>query len=126
MNIFRWMQKPDLGLLLIRLSVAVVFLNHGIGKFVNLDNSIAFFGDLGLGAIFVYLVGAVEIIGALMLLFGFGTQGAGLALAAVMVGSLLLVKLPGAFGKWELDLVMLLLSLGLAFSDNGKYAVEHH
>lgn len=126
MNIFNWMRKPDTGLLLIRLAVATVFLYHGIGKLVNLDSTITFFGTLGLGPIFVYLVGLIEILGGISMLVGFGTQISGLLLSMVMVGSLTLVKLPGAFGKWEIDLVMLLLSLGLAFSDNGKYAVEHH
>ncbi len=126
MNIFNWMRKPDVGLLLIRLAVAMVFLSHGVGKFINLDGSIVFFDGLGLGPIFVYLVGIAEIVGGLMMLLGFGTQIAGLMLAVVMVGSILLFKLPGGFSKIEIDLVMLLASLGLAFSDNGKYAIEHH
>jgi uncharacterized membrane protein YphA (DoxX/SURF4 family) len=126
MNIFNWMRKPDVGLLLIRLAVAMVFLSHGVGKFINLDGSIVFFDGLGLGPIFVYLVGIAEIVGGLMMLLGFGTQIAGLMLAVVMVGSILLFKLPGGFSKMEIDLVMLLASLGLAFSDNGKYAIEHH
>ena len=126
MNIFNWMRKPDVGIFLIRLAVAIVFLYHGIGKLINLDATIAFFGTLGLGPIFAYLVGLVEILGGISMLVGFGTQVTGLLLAVVMVGALTLVKLPGAFGKWEIDLVMLLLSLGLAFADNGKYAVEHH
>jgi uncharacterized membrane protein YphA (DoxX/SURF4 family) len=126
MNIFNWMRKPDVGLLLIRLAVAMVFLSHGVGKFINLDNTIVFFDGLGLGPIFVYLVGIAEIAGGLMMLLGFGTQIAGLMLAVIMVGSILLFKLPGGFSKMEIDLVMLLASLGLAFSDNGKYAIEHH
>ena len=126
MNIFNWMRKPDVGLLLIRLAVAMVFLYHGVGKFANLDGTIIFFDGLGLGPIFVYLVGIAEIVGGLMMLFGFGTQIAGLMLAVIMVGSILLFKLPSGFSKMEIDLVMLLASLGLAFSNNGKYAIEHH
>ena len=126
MNIFNWMRKPDVGLLLIRLAVAVVFLYHGIDKLNNLENTAIFFSNLGLGMIFVYLVSITEILGGLMMLLGFGTQIAGSLLAIIMVFSLILVKLPSSFGKWEIDLVMLLLSLGLAFSDNGKYAIEHH
>jgi putative oxidoreductase len=124
MNIFNWMRKPDVGMFLIRLAVAVVFLYHGVSKLTNLEGTITFFGTLGLGPIFVYLVSIVEILGGLMMLVGFSTQIAGLLLAIVMISALALVKLPGAFGKWEIDLVMLLLSLGLAFADNGKYAIE--
>lgn len=63
-------KNPDLGLLLLRLAVGIIFFVHGWAKFAEMANTIAFFGNLGLPSAVAYLVAAVELIGGLALIIG--------------------------------------------------------
>lgn len=115
----------DLGLFLVRLGLAVVFIVHGIGKFANMAGSTAFFAGLGLGELFVYLVGIVEILGGLAMLLGIWTRIAGWGLALVMLFAIILVKgALGFSGGYEFDLVLLLTSLAVSFMGPGNFTVE--
>lgn len=115
----------DVGLLLLRIAVGVTFIAHGWAKFQNLEGTVGFFAGLGLVALFVYLVAAVELLGGLAVLLGLFTDVAGIALAVVMVGAIVLVKLSKGFlGGFEYEAVLLLAALGIAFAGPGKYAVK--
>lgn len=115
----------DLGLLLIRLALAVVFIQSGISKLSNIDGTTSFFAGLGLGAFFVYLVALVETLGGLALLLGTWTKYAGILLTIDMLFAIILVK--GALGftgaGYRLELVLLLSTLAIVFSGAGKYAL---
>lgn len=118
--------NPSLGLFLIRLALATVFLAHGIGKFTMMDQTIMFFGSLGLGAFWAYLVSLVEVLGGLMMLVGIGARIAGFALAIVMIFATLLVKIKMGYFASELDIVLLLSALGIAFAGTGKWSWRRH
>lgn len=116
---------PDLGLLLIRVGLAVVFIAHGWQKFAAMDKTIGFFGTLGFGAFFAYLVAAIELLGGIAMLVGIGTHYAGLALAAVMVAAIYLVKYnKGFLGGYEFDLTLLLAALGITLTGPGAQTIE--
>lgn len=115
----------DVGLLLLRIAVGVTFIAHGWAKFMNIEGTVGFFAGLGLAALFVYLVAAVELLGGLAVLFGIFTDVAGIALAIVMVFAMILVKFSmGFLGGYELDAILFLAALGIAFAGPGKYAVK--
>ena len=61
-------KNHDLGMLLLRLAVGVIFIAHGWGKFSDMASTIGFFGQLGMPSVFAYLVGA-------LLLYWFGRTG---------------------------------------------------
>jgi uncharacterized membrane protein YphA (DoxX/SURF4 family) len=120
-------KKPNLdaGLLLLRIAVGIVFIAHGWSKFMNLEGATAFFASLGLASLFVYLVAAVELVGGLAVLLGLFTDVAGILLTIVMAFAITLVKFSkGLLGGYELDLVLLLAALGIAFMGAGKYALR--
>ena len=90
----------------IRWGAAIVFVVFGAGKFVNHASELASFRQYALPApaVWVYGIGVLELVGGLLLAFGCLVRFAALALAADMVGAIVV----SGFGRGEL------LSLTLA------------
>lgn len=117
-------KNVELGLFLIRLGLALVFIIHGWAKLTNMDATVGFFASLGLAAFFAYVVALIEFLGGIALLVGYYTQVAGWLLAVVMFFAIILVKGKAGFvGGYEFDLLLLLSSLGMAFIGSGKYSL---
>ena len=68
-----------------------VFVAFGVGKFTQHASEVASFEEYGLPApdAFVYAIGVVEIVGGLLLVLGFLTRPAALALAGDMVAAII-------------------------------------
>jgi uncharacterized membrane protein YphA (DoxX/SURF4 family) len=114
----------DVGLLILRIGLSVTFIAHGAGKFQELDNTIAFFGSIGLSPFFAYLVAAIEFFGGLAILLGIFTDIAGYLLAIIMLVATYKIKyILGFLGGYELDFVLFSLALGIALVGPGKYAL---
>jgi len=118
-----WLDNKDLGLLLIRLSLAMVFIYAGWMKFANLEMAIQGFSQFGLASFFVYLVATVELLGGVAMLVGRYTRHAGLLLAIVMVFAIGLVKMNMTFVDAQIDIVLLASALGVAMIGPGKWTV---
>ena len=115
-----------IGILLFRLGIAAVFIVHGWQKISNIQGVAGFFGSLGLGIFFVYLVTFVEFTGGIAMLVGVLTRVAGFALAVNMLFVIILVKGSlGFVGGYEFELLLLLVSLGLVFTGPGSYALQN-
>lgn len=112
------------GLLLIRISLAVVFLGHGIAKLTDMEGTIGFFASLGLGAFFAWLVAIVEVVGGLMMLLGAWTCVAGGLLAVTMIFAIILVKAKIGFPAVEIDIAMLASALAIMLMGPGKYGLN--
>ncbi|MEN9622201.1 MAG: hypothetical protein RLZZ67_635 [Candidatus Parcubacteria bacterium] len=116
----------DTALLLIRVGLALVFLAHGWAKVSGMENTIAFFASIGFSAIWAYIIAYTELIGGFLMLIGFGTGWAGIALAATMVGSIALVKLSKGFlGGYEFDLMLFLSAIAISLAGAGQYTVKY-
>ena len=115
----------DVGLLLIRIGLAIVFIVHGLQKWQNLQATGQFFSSLALPSIFVYLVALTELVGGVMVLFGWLARLSSFALVVVMFFAIVLVKWPmGLVGGYELELVLLLMALALVVAGPGKYRLR--
>lgn len=122
MHAIERIKNHDLGLFVLRLVVGLVFVAHGWDKFMNIDQTVRFFGSLDLPVFVAYLVAAVEFLGGLALILGAWTTTAGFALAIIMVGAILLVKMGRGFlGGYEFELTLLAASLAIALLGAGKY-----
>lgn len=131
----KWMNR-NLGLLILRVALGVIFVAHGWQKFGIMDQWTGFVtggaevGGLGLPMVLVYLIPAIEILAGLAMVFGISTCAAGILLAVVMVGAIVKVKwggtlIPDQSGApaYELDLILLAASLAVAFAGPGKYSL---
>lgn len=115
---------PNLGLLLLRLAVGIVFLLHGIGKLGNMAGTTMFFESLGMNAFMAWLVAIIETVGGAFLILGVWTSLAGLLIAIIMVGAYVTVKIGKPFvGGYEFEAVLFLASLAISFLGAGKYAL---
>lgn len=119
------MSCHDSGLLFSRLTVALPFIVHGWMKLTNMAGTIGFFATLGLAAPIAWFVALVELVGGLAVLLGFGMRYVATVLAIDMFFAIVLVRgKMGAFAGHELELVLLLASLALAFSGAGGCSVD--
>lgn len=118
-------KNGDLGLLLIRVGLGVVFFAHGVQKLQGLDSVVGFFGALGLHPLFAYLVAIVETLGGLAMIVGLWSHWAAKFLAIIMIVAIALVKgSKGFLGGYEFDLMLLLAALGVLFTGPGKYSLD--
>ena len=112
-------QYGDLGLLLLRLCIAAIFLVHGPKKLSG-----------AMGG-FMTFIGICETAGALAILAGFLTQLAVLGIAIIMIGATWKKinewHIPFTTMQntgWEFDLLILGTCLALLFLGAGAYSVD--
>lgn len=113
-------QYNNVGLLVLRLAVAAIFIYHATAK---LKNAKGMAQMVGMPAGMVFMLGMVEFIVSIGLIVGFYSQLAALILAMVMVGAIgmktMKWKVPfAAMDKtgWEFDLILLAASILLLVS----------
>jgi putative oxidoreductase len=119
--------KPDTGLLLLRLSVGVIFLVHGVLKLQDMAGTAGFFWAIGIPApeVMSWVVALVESVGGALLILGLWTGLASILLSCVMIVAILKVKWAMGFvGGYEFDLALLAGNLSLLFSGAGKYSLD--
>lgn len=124
-NILKF-RNVDLGLLLIRIALGIVFIAHGWAKFQDMSGTIQFFGRLGVPDFMAYIVTAIELLGGLFLVCGFFVEYIGVLLTGVMLFAIILVKFKKGFvGGYELELTLLLSAISLIFTGGGKYTLKN-
>ncbi len=118
--------NKDLGLFLLRLALALVFIAHGWAKLTGLGMTESFFSSVGIpaaGAMAV-IVALVELLGGISMLLGLFTNYSGWLLFVVMGVAILQVKLAKGFvGGYEFDLTLLLSALAVVFTGPGEWTV---
>ena len=116
----RHFYNQSLGLLLIRIAAGLIFLTHGWMKVQNMDSTIMFLGQLGIAVPLVYFISWLEVIGGVALILGVATRLFGLLFGIEMLVATFLV----GFGRGvSIDLVLALISFGIAFAGSGKYSI---
>jgi putative oxidoreductase len=126
----------NIGLLLIRLVVGVLFIGHGAQKLFG------WFGGYGLkgtggwlesigmkpGVTMALLAGLAELIGGILFALGLLTPLAGIIIAGTMV--IAIAKVHGPNGLWatsngyEYNLILIVVAIGVALIGPGQYALD--
>ena len=117
----------DLGILLLRLMVGLIFVTSGYG---HLKDPAARAKGIGVSKTFTIFLGAAEVAGALGVAFGVLTQLAAFGLILIMLGAIekkIFAWHTGFWGEkasgWHYDLMLILMNLLIAFTDGGAYVL---
>jgi putative oxidoreductase len=126
--------NPDLGILLVRVALGLVFIHSGWLKIMNMDMALAGFASMGFSAGIAYFVTYAEFIGGILLIAGFLVRYVGIILAVIMAVATLKVHLPNGYGMtnglleggaggYEYTLGLFLLSLAMVTFGAGAYSL---
>jgi len=117
----------DLGLLLLRLMVALIFLDSGWSHVTRPEERSK---SIGMSKGFTVFLGVAEISGGLGVAFGVLTQLAATGLILVMLGAIskkIFVWHTGFWGKntygWHYDLMLVVMNLVILFTDGGQWVL---
>jgi putative oxidoreductase len=119
----------DLGLLLLRLMIGIVFFTSGwshVTKPAERSKSI------GMSKGFTLFIGTAEIAGSLGIVFGVFQQLAAIGLILIMLGAIqkkIFVWHTGFWGEkasgWHYDLMFVIMCLVVLFTNGGRYVLLH-
>jgi putative oxidoreductase len=117
----------DLGLLLLRLMVGLVFVTSG---YSHLKDPAARAKSIEMSKGFTIFLGVAEVAGGLGVAFGVLTQLAAFGLIVVMLGAIqkkIFDWHTGFWGEkgsgWHYELMLILMNLVIAFTDGGAYVL---
>ena len=144
MNYLSPLHNKDFGLLLIRITLALVFIYHGWDKVMNIEGTINFFRAIGLAGFIVptsdflnfkgpgatteiifwpYIVAYVELLGGILILLGIRVREVALLFVITMIIAIWKVHMNDGFKGMEFQLTLLLASLAILFTGAGKYGL---
>jgi putative oxidoreductase len=117
----------DLGLLLLRLMVGIIFISSGWSHLRNPEERGK---SIGMSKAFTLFLGSAETAGSLGVMFGVLTQIAALGLILVMLGAIqkkVFVWHTGFWGEkasgWHYDLMLVVMNLVILFTGGGHYVL---
>ncbi|HZQ96122.1 MAG TPA: DoxX family protein [Candidatus Sulfotelmatobacter sp.] len=117
----------DLGILLLRLMVGVVFVTSGYSHLKDPESRSR---SIGMPKSFTIILGIGEVAGGLGVAAGVLTQLAALGLILIMLGAIqkkMFVWHTGFWGEkssgWHYDLIFVIMNLVIAFTDGGGYVL---
>lgn len=115
----------DLGILLLRLMVGLVFVTSGYSHLKDPEGRAK---SIGMSKGFTVFLGAAEVAGGLGVAAGVLPQIAALGLILIMLGAIqkkMFVWHTGFWGEkssgWHYDLMFVLMNLLIMFTDGGRY-----
>ncbi len=121
----------DLAALLLRLSLGIMFLAHGLLKVLvfTMPGTVGFFESVGFPGFLAYLVTFAEIAGGLLLIAGIGTRAVSIALVPVLLGATYVHFGAGWVfsnenGGWEYPAFLVVATIVQALLGSGRYAVK--
>ena len=127
----------DVGLLLLRLTLGLVFLGHGAQKAFGafggpgFAGATGFIGSLGLrpARFWTGLAVSGELVAGLLFVLGLLTPVAGLLVLATMAVAIAKVHGPKGFfvqdGGYEYNLVLIIAAVALALVGPGAFSLDH-
>ena len=133
--------EDDIGGLVLRVMLGIVFFPHGAQKLFGwfggngFSGTMAFFTDkMGIPAVLAFLAIMAESVGAVAVIAGFLTRIGALGIGTNMVVAIFMVHLPnGFFMNWvgnqkgegfEYHLLVIAIALTLVIKGGGKWSID--
>lgn len=130
-NEMTFKKNIDLGLLILRISIGLLMLLHGIAKLKGVSFIEGLLTEKGLPAFIAYGVYVTEIIAPLLLIIGFRTRLSAIVYVAGVLVAIILVHSSDIFtlnqhGGWGIELLGLYLfgAVALIFTGGGKFSLS--
>ena len=121
-------QKIDYALLFLRITIGVLMLTHGIGKFVQLlgNQPIQFADPIGIGeTASLTLAVFAEVFCSIFLILGMATRLAIIPLFTTMVVAVLVVHSGDVFRVKEMALLYLAVFITIGITGAGKISIDN-
>ncbi|PET48367.1 MULTISPECIES: DoxX family protein [unclassified Bacillus (in: firmicutes)] len=126
----------NIGLLMIRLVIGILFIGHGAQKLFSwfggygLKGTGGWFESIGMkpGVTMALIAGLAEFIGGILFALGLLTPVAGILIAGTM--GMAIIKVHGPNGIWatsngyEYNLTLLVVAISVVLTGPGKYALD--
>ncbi len=121
-------RQISVGLAVLRVAVAAVFINHGRQKlfvygFAGVTGAFTQMG-VPFPGIMGPFIGLLEFFGGIALLLGLLTRLLAVGFVCDMLGAIVLVQLKRGFSGYELEFMLLGSSLALALTGAGRFSVD--
>jgi putative oxidoreductase len=129
-NIFNpgnYPQTVNIALLILRVSVGVFMLTHGMVKFFKLfgDEPIAFADPIGIGETASLILAVfAEVFCSVLLIFGLATRLAAIPLIITMFVAGFIVHAGDEFRVKEMAFLYLIIYIAIALKGAGKFSVD--
>lgn len=115
-------QNKDLGILFVRLGLALVFFYHGWNKLAVPNAVTGMAEQFGISPVFLYVIATLELLIAASMVFGIGISWSGI-LAATMVVCINIIARP-SFTLDFLDILLIGNALAVALTGSGAYRIR--
>lgn len=124
--------NPDLGSLVLRIGLGVMYLAHSVVLKLTtfgLTGTAQYFVGVGLPAWAAYVTFAAEVVGGVLLILGVRTRWVVLALSPILLGAIIWVHAANGWvftapnGGWEYPAFLLLVSFVQFLLGDGSYAL---
>jgi putative oxidoreductase len=126
-GIIERLHNPDIGILLVRLAVGIVFINAGWMKLQMTEFVVPSFASMGIPAFLAYFVIYAELIGGILLVLGVFVRYAAIVIAIIMAVATFMVHWQAGFslsnGGYEYTFVLGLCAIAITTLGAGKYTV---
>lgn len=113
------------GLLPTRILAGIIFIAYGTLKLVDPALTQGFFGNMGLPPELAIPIGVLEVVGGFAILVGLLTRIASILFVIVMIGALMTKISEGFVGGYELDLLLMSVSISLLLTGPGRISIEY-
>lgn len=111
-------------MIIIRVSLGIIFLAHGVQKISGMDGIVQWFGSIGLPPVLAYVVATIETVGGAFLILGLFTRVAAAGILFVMLGAIFSVKISKGFiGGYEFDVSLLAMAFSLILSGSNTFSL---
>ncbi|MGJ7922046.1 DoxX family protein [Neobacillus sp. LXY-4] len=125
------MRNHEVGTLILRVVLGLTFFVHGLAKFQGgIENTVGWFGSIGLPGFLAYGVAILETVGGIALVIGLGSRVISALFAILMLGATIKVKLAlgflgnGQMAGYELDIALFAMSLAIAITGSQLLSVD--
>lgn len=118
--------KYEVGTLILRVVLGLVFLFHGLDKFQSgIGNTVGWFESIGLPGLLAYAVALIEMVGGILLIIGLFSRIVSGLLVVIMAGAVITVNFAEGFlGGYELDLALMAMAIFIFLNGAKKYSLD--